>query len=459
MNDWDGLPTPRRYWSIAAIWLALTMAVLDASIANVALPAIARDLHAAPAESIWVINAYQLAIVVSLLPLAALGEIVSYRRVFQGGLVLFVLASGGCALAHTLPQLALARVVQGLGAAGVMSVNGALVRHTYPHRQLGRGIGLNALVISVAAVLGPSIASAILAVGPWQWLFAVNLPVGAAALLVGWFALPDSARTGRGLDWISAALNVVAFGLIIVGVDVLTRGSGSWIGGLELAVGVVAATLMVRRSFSQARPMVPIDLLRNRLFSLSLLTSVASFTAQMLAFVALPFFFQDVLHRSQVETGILITPWPLAVGVAAPLSGYLADRYSAAVLGSIGLILFAIGLALVALLPAHAGMLDVMWRMAVCGLGFGIFQAPNNRTLLAAAPLDRSGAAGGMLATARLTGQTIGATLTAIVFRAAPVTGPVLSLGLAAVFAAGGAVVSASRLLDRSPRKPGDAPR
>ncbi len=459
MDDWDGLPTPRRYWSIAATWLALTMAVLDASIANVALPAIARNLHAAPAESIWVINAYQLAIVVSLLPLAALGEIVSYRRVFQGGLVLFVLASGGCALAHTLPQLAFARVVQGLGAAGVMSVNGALVRHTYPHRLLGRGIGLNALVISVAAVIAPSIASAILAVGPWQWLFLVNLPVGAAALLVAAFALPESTRTGRGLDWISAVLNVVAFGLIIVGVDVLTRGSRVWIGAAELAAGALAAGLLIRRSFSQARPMVPIDLLRGRLFSLSILTSIASFAAQMLAFVALPFFFQDVLHRSQVETGILITPWPLAVGVAAPLSGHLADRYSAAVLGSIGLVVLAIGLTLLALLPAHAGMLDVMWRMAVCGLGFGVFQAPNNRTLLAAAPLDRSGAAAGMLATARLTGQTIGATLTAILFRTAPMTGAVLSLTLAAVFAAGGAAVSASRLLDRSPQTPGDAPR
>jgi DHA2 family multidrug resistance protein-like MFS transporter len=215
--------------------------------------------------------------------------------VFQAGLALFVLASGGCALAHTLPELAFARAVQGLGAAGVMSVNGALVRYTYPHRQLGRGIGLNALVISVAAVLGPSIASAVLAVGPWQWLFAVNLPVGVAALLVAWFALPDSARTGRGLDGVSAVLNVLAFGLIIVGVDVLTRGAAAWIGALELAAGALAAAILIHRSFSQSRPMVPIDLLRGRLFRLSVLTSIASFAAQMLAFVALPFFFQDVL--------------------------------------------------------------------------------------------------------------------------------------------------------------------
>ncbi len=229
MTDWNGLPTPRRYWSVIAIWLALTMAVLDASIANVALPAIARDLHTAAAESIWVINAYQLAIVVACCcRLAALGEIVEYRRVFQAGLILFVLASIGCTFAHTLPELALARAAQGFGAAGVMSVNGALVRFTYPHSQLGRGVGLNALVVSVASVVAPSVASAILAVGSWQWLFAVNIPVGAAAWLLGRLALPESPRQDRALDWIAVGLNVETFGLVIAGVNLFTRGGGSW---------------------------------------------------------------------------------------------------------------------------------------------------------------------------------------------------------------------------------------
>jgi DHA2 family multidrug resistance protein-like MFS transporter len=456
-TEWDGLPTPRRYWSVAAIWLALSMAVLDAAIANVALPAIARDLHAAAAESIWVVNAYQLAIVVSLLPLAALGEIVGYRNVFQGGLVLFVLASIGCTFSHTLAGLAAARAVQGLGAAGVMSVNGALVRFTYPQRLLGRGIGLNALVISVASVVGPSIASAILAVAGWQWLFAVNVPMGLLAIGFARFALPESPRSGRRLDWIAAALNVLTFGLIIGGVDILTRGSGSWIGAVEMAGGVLAAVMLVRRSIGQPRPLAPIDLLRSRSFSLTVLTSIASFSAQTLAFVALPFYFQDVLHRTQVETGVLMTPWPLAVGVAAPLAGRLADRYAAAVLCGVGLAVMTVGLILLAVLPDHASMLDIGWRMAVCGAGFGFFQAPNNRAMLSAAPMERSGAAGGMLATARLTGQTIGATLTAILFRAVA-AGPVSALASGAVFAAIGALVSVSRLLEGRRRSGEDSP-
>jgi DHA2 family multidrug resistance protein-like MFS transporter len=449
MSDWNGLPTPRRYWSAGAIWLALTMAVLDASIANVALPAIARDLHAPAAESIWVVNAYQLAIVISLLPLAALGEIVEYRRVFQSGLVLFVLASIGCTFARTLPELTVARAVQGLGAAGVMSVNGALVRFTYPHSRLGQGVGLNALVVSVAAVIGPSIASAILAVGHWPLLFAVNVPIGLAAFIVAHRALPESPRSGRRLDWIAALLNVLTFGLVIVGIDMLTRGRGSPLGAAALLAGIAAGLLLVRRSISQPRPLAPIDLLKSRLFSLTVLTSIASFAAQMLAFVSLPFYLQGALHRTQVETGLLITPWPLAVGVAAPVAGRLADRYSAAILGGLGLVILAAGLALMASLPVDASAWDISWRMALCGLGFGFFQAPNNRTMLSAAPLDRSGAAGGMLATARLIGQTLGATLTAILFRTTG-DGAVLALALGAIFAAAASLVSFSRLIGTS---------
>jgi len=444
MTDWDGLPTPRRYWSVLAIWLAITMAVLDASIANVALPAIARDLHAAAAESIWVVNAYQLAIVVALLPLAALGEIVEYRRIFQAGLILFVLASIGCTFAQTLPELTLARAAQGFGAAGIMSVNGALVRFTYPHGQLGRGVGLNALVVSVASVLGPTIASAILAVGHWQWLFAVNVPIGVAAWVLGRVALPQTARQDRRLDWIAVALNVATFGLIIAGVDLFTRG-GNLLGLVIALAGIVSGVVLVRRSLSQPKPLAPVDLMRSGMFSLTVATSVASFAAQMLAFVALPFYFQSELHRTQVETGLLITPWPLAVGVSAPLAGRLADRFPAPILSGIGLAGLAAGLGLMAIMPADVSSVGIGWRMALCGLGFGFFQAPNNRTMLSSAPLERTGAAGGMLATARLTGQTIGATLTAILFRMSG-HGAVASLAAGAAFAAVASVVSFSRL-------------
>ncbi|MGH7034987.1 MAG: MFS transporter, partial [Stellaceae bacterium] len=174
----DGLPVPQRYWAMITVGLAVTMSTLDSSIANVALPTIATDLGASPASSIWIVNAYQLAITVTLLPLAALGDRLGYRRVYMVGLAVFTLGSLGCALSHTLASLTAARVLQGLGAGGIMSINAALVRFTYPKRLLGRGIGLNALVISVSAAIGPTVAAAILSRWSWEWLFAINVPIG-----------------------------------------------------------------------------------------------------------------------------------------------------------------------------------------------------------------------------------------------------------------------------------------
>jgi DHA2 family multidrug resistance protein-like MFS transporter len=441
----DGLPTPRRYWSVLTIWMAMSMSVLDGAIANVALPTIARELHASAASSIWIVNAYQLAITVCLLPLAALGDKLGYRRVYMVGLSVFTLGSLGCALSHTLPELTAARVLQGLGAAGIMSINSALVRFTYPQRLLGRGIGLNAVVISISAAVGPTVASAILAKGSWEWLFAINVPIGIVAIAIASRALPRTVGSAKKFDIVSALLNAVTFGALILGAESVVR-DGLVPGLARLAVGVVAGAILVRRELRRPAPLVPFDLLRIPIFGLSIATSIVSFAAQMLAYVALPFYFQTVLGRSAVETGFLMTPWPLAVGVAAPIAGRLADRLAAGLLGGVGLGVFAVGLALLSLIHPGASNLDIAWRMAVCGLGFGFFQSPNNRAMVSSAPLHRSGAAGGMLATARLLGQTAGALTTAMFFHLAGTHATTVALGTAAAVAAAAAGVSLLRL-------------
>ena len=449
----DGLPVPRRYWAIAAIALAITMSVLDSTIVNVALPTIARDFRATSAASIWVINAYQLAILVVLLPFASLGEIVGYRRVSQAGLAVFTLASLGCAFAPSLLALSLARVVQGIGAAGIMSVNGALVRHTYPYRYLGRAVGINAFVVATAAAIGPTIASAVLAVAHWRWLFGINVPLGVAAFTIALCALPDSERTPRRLNLVGAALYAGTMGLLLSGLQTLAHRAAAWLALLEIGSGAVLAWLLARHERPRAAPIIPFDLLRVRIFSLSLATSVCSFSAQMSALVALPFEIQRFGH-SAVETGLFITPWPLALAFAAPLAGRLADRYPAGLLGGAGLVTLAGGLCLLALYPISGDATGLLWRMAVCGAGFGFFQAPNNRTIMGAAPRQRSGAAGGMLAAARLIGQSLGAAAVAILFRAYGEAGSNYALVLAALLALAGAVLSVLRLAPTSASTP-----
>ena len=449
----DGLPVPRRYWAIAAIALAITMSVLDSTIVNVALPTIARDFGASSAASIWVINAYQLAILLVLLPFASLGEIVGYRRVSQAGLAVFTLASLACAFAPNLLSLSLARAVQGIGAAGIMSVNGALVRHTYPHRYLGRAVGINAFVVATAAAVGPTIASAVLAVAHWRWLFGINLPLGVAAFAIALCALPESERAARRLNLAGAALYAGTMGLVLSGLQTLAHRAAVWLALGEIGTGCVFAWLLTRHERPRAAPIIPFDLLRIRIFRLSLATSVCSFIAQMSALVALPFEIQRLGH-SAVETGLFITPWPAALAVVAPLAGRLADRYPAGLLGGVGLLTLATGLSLLVLYPVSGNATGVLWRMALCGAGFGLFQAPNNRTIMGSAPRRRSGAAGGMLAAARLIGQSIGAAAVAILFRAYDDAGSNYALMLAALLAVTGAGVSVLRLAPGSSARP-----
>lgn len=444
----DGLPLPQRYGAILAIALGITVAVLDGAIANVALPTIARELNASPAESIWIVNAYQLAIIISLLTLSFLGDMLGYRRIYQWGLVLFSCTSLFCALSESLGMLTFARVLQGFGGAALMSVNTALIRIIYPQRHLGRGMGINSLIVAVSSAAGPTVAAAILSVASWQWLFLINVPVGIAALVLALRYLPDNPQktSGQRFDLLSSVMNALTFGLLISLLSGFAQGQNGKLLLAELVALLLVGTLFIRRQLRLEFPLLPVDLFRIPIFAMSIGTSVCSFCAQMLAMVSLPFFLQSVLGRSEVATGLLLTPWPLATMVMAPIAGRLIERFHAGLLGAIGLAMFAAGLFALALLPASPSDADIIWRMMLCGAGFGLFQSPNNHTIISSAPRHRSGGASGMLGTARLLGQTSGAALVALMFNLFANQGTHLSLLLAGSFAAIAALVSALRI-------------
>ncbi len=440
------LTDSQRRWAMAAIGTAVAMATLDTAIANTALPTIAADLHALPADAVWVVNAYQLALVATLLPLAALGEIVGHRRVYIGGIVLFTLASALCAFAWSLPSLTAARVLQGLGASGVMSVNAALLRFVYPPDRLGRGVGLNALIVAVSFAVGPTVASVILSVADWPWLFAVNLPVGTLAAVIGFVMLPHTGRAARRFDVAGAVLSAGMFGFLVLGIGAAAHRESALQQVTEFGVAVVCGALLLRHQVGQKAPILPLDLFRRPLFALSSATAIASFATQGLAFVSLPFLFEDVLGHTAVETGLMMTPWPVVVALAAPVAGRLSDRYPAGLLGGVGLAILALGMAAMALLPSAPDQFAIGWRMALCGAGFGFFQSPNLKALMMSAPPERSGGASGIVATSRLLGQTIGAALVAFCFVVAGRAGPTLALSLGCGFAAFASLASFARL-------------
>ncbi|MDB5819594.1 MAG: transporter [Rhizobacter sp.] len=432
-----------------ALLSGVAMSSLDSAIANIALPTIADELGTSEAASIWVVNAFQLGTALFLLPAAALGEIRGLKFIYAFGLIAFGLTSLGCALSTSLDWLVAFRFLQGAGAAFVAALGPAIVRRIHPREKIGGGLALVALAVAVSGAAGPSVAAAILSVARWPWLFLVNVPICVAAVWAFMRFAPRNEPQARRFDLGGALLSAVTLALIVVGVDTLGHDAVLAIG--EIVFGLAALAWLIRHQSRQSAPLVPLDLMRIPIFSLSVVTSVCSYAAQILAYVSLPFLFQTVQHRSAVETGLLVTPWPLLVVVAAPIAGKLTSKYPAALLGSLGLAALAIGLACLATMPASPSILDVAWRMALCGVGFGFFQTPNNTTIMTAGPANRSGAAGGMLAMARIFGWCLGSALVAVIFALVHERPTIACLELGCAFAAFGAIVSVSRFRANGP--------
>jgi MFS transporter, DHA2 family, multidrug resistance protein len=437
---------------VVAIWVALAMATLDTAITNTALPTIAAGIGSDGASAIWIINAYQLAMVAALLPLASLGEIIGHRRVCIAGLLPFTAASLACGLSWSLATLVAARALQGLGAAAIISVNTALIVFVYPARMLGRGVSLNALVSGLAFTTGPTAASIVLSITTWHWLFLINVPAGLIAIGLALRTLPDTGRPSRGFDSIAALLCAGFFASVIFGLAAVAHRSGWPPVAAEWVIAIVCGYALLRREAGRPAPMLAVDLFRKPGFSLSALTSVCTFATQGLAFVSLPFLLQGVMGHSQVETGYLMTSWPAVVALMAPIAGRLSDRFSPGLLGGGGLLVLCGGMVSLALLPRNPGTTEIVWRLGLCGAGFGFFQSPNLRALMGGAPPERSGGASGIVAAARLLGQSIGAALVALCFSASHETGLELALWMGSGFAAVGSIVSFLRLFPMSAR-------
>jgi DHA2 family multidrug resistance protein-like MFS transporter len=441
----DGLAGFARQKAMFAVALAVLLSVLDYAVVNVALPSIARDIHTTDSAAIWVVNAYQLASVISLLPVAAMGDRVGHARMCRIGLALFVVASLFCAVSRTLPELAAARALQGFGGACILGVNAALVRYIYPAKILGQGIALNGLVVALGVALGPTVAALVLAVSTWQWLFLINLPLGGVAFYYALTALPVTPRIAGDFDYGSTALLALAVGGLIIGGDRFAHESGLALTGMMLAVGAVCLALLISRQIGRADPLLPVDLLARGGFRTAFMTGFVAFVASNFFIIPMPFALMNVLHRGPVATGLLITPWPVAIVVVAPFVGRLADRYPAVILSTIGLCITGTGFLLLRLMPPNPSDLDIAWRIFLAGAGFGLFQAPNNKAMLTTAPAHRTGGASGMISVARLLGQTVGGMLVALTLGLVVHAPTVVCLTLASATAFIAAGISFSR--------------
>ena len=441
----------KKYVAVMALQIVLVMTVLDVTVVNVALPIMATKFSISNSASVWVVTIYQLVITMLLLPVSSLGDLHSYKRTFLTGVVVFTLSSALCAASQNFTMLVVARALQGVGAACVMGVNIALVRLIYPREILGRGMALNAMCIAIATAAGPTIAGAILSVASWHWLFLINVPLGIAAFCIGWRLLPQNPRADHKprFDRVSAFENMVVFGLIFYALGNFSRRGDMVLSSVLLTVGLAVGFFYVRRQFQHEQPLLPVDLFRNSMYTMSIFTSVCSFLAQSSAMIALPFLYLNIYHFSAITTGLLMTPWPLATMVVSPIAARYVERHNPGATAAAGMGGFIVGVILLLFTGPGTTEIDIAWRMAVCGMGFGMFQTPNGIVMVMATPVNRSGGAGGMQSTARLVGQTLGATMISVVFglAASEVSAVRLCLIIAAAFSACAGILSYTRTL------------
>lgn len=444
----EGLPGQERARVMAAVMIATLMGVFDGTMIGVALPAMATSMQIPANVAVWFANGYLLSAAMTLAIFAALATRVGYRPVFLAGLATFTLASVGCALSNAPELLTGMRILQGIGGAATLSIAPAILRSVFPGRLLGRILGLHALLIASSSAVGPVLGGAIVDTLGWQWLFAINAIPGSIALWLAFRVLPrEPASISAPFDTAGALLSATFLGATIVAANSLSSGENLSAGSIGWGLLALASGMTFIWHIRRVRnPLLPPAIFQNGRFTLAALTSLASFVSQGITFIALPFLFQSVYGFTPVVSALLFTPWPIGIVLIAPHAGRWADTMSAPLISTLGLVIFVLGLALLATLPVSPSAWDICLRSLVCGIGFGCFQSPNNREMLSNVSREYSSYASGVLSIARTFGQCLGAAAVGVLLAVAHQAAVHLALWIAVATSAVAVMFSASRL-------------
>ncbi len=395
------------------------MATLDSSIVNISLPSIASYFKTPLGGAIeWVIIVYLVATAGVLLTAGRLADMIGRKPVWATGLIIFTLGSALCGLAPTLGFLITTRAIQGIGGALIMAISPAMLTSAFPAQERGRALGLNAVIVSLGVSVGPTLGGIITETLTWRWIFYVNVPIGIIGLALTLLLLKNNPRRqGEQFD----PLGAIALAVGLVGLTLGLSFGQEWGWGSPAVIGMFALSMLSFGSLYLAEhraknPVIDFNLLHDRLFLASNLSLIISFIALFSVSFMMPFYLEQLHHFPTLQSGLLLTPLPLAIACIAPFSGRLADRIGTRWLASLGLLIAGTGLVFISQLNAQSSIFDIIWRLAFTGVGQALFQSPNNSALMGSAPKERQGVASGFLATGRVVGQSVSVALTGAIF-------------------------------------------
>ncbi len=400
--------TARRYGVLAAVMLGGIMGPIDASIVNVILPSIAGYFDVPIAAAQWVPLVYLLTISSLLLFYGRLGDIFGYKRIYLTGLACFTATSALCGLAPTIAWLVAFRAIQGIGAGMMMAVPFAILTAVFPAQERGRALGINAISISAGLALGPTLGGLLTSFWSWRLIFLINIPIGIAALIWAVKVIPElKGKPGR-IDFAGAGAAFIFLFSFLLFINRIQQSGIGLQAGLILAVALIAGTCFIHIEGHAPSPMVNLALFKNRTFALGTAASLLNFASQYILVFLTPFYLQRVIHYAPNEVGLLMTCFPLTMMAVAPFSGNLSDRVGTRELAAAGAAICAAALVAMSSLPVAATAPALGWRLAFFGLGTGMFQSPNNSSVMGSAPRPDLGIASGILGTARNAGMAIG---------------------------------------------------
>jgi len=387
------------------------MSALDGSVVNTILPVLKNSFSSSIASIEWVVTVYLLVLSGLLLSFGRLGDMRGQKSVYLLGFLIFIASSALCGLSSSVGMLVTFRGIQALGGAMLAANSPAILTKSFPARQRGQALGLQATMTYLGLTVGPSLGGWLADQFSWRAVFYINVPVGLLAFILSQRFILRDERVERheSFDFVGAALFLAGLTALLFG---LNQGQElGWFSAPILLTISSAVILLIIFWLVETRitsPMLDLKLFTNKLFTLSVTSAIFNYMCVYSIIFLMPFYLIQGLGLSPSKAGVILTAMPIIMAIVAPISGALSDRFGTRLLAFIGMVILAAGLFLLSRLSLDSSPWDIAFRLAISGLGIGIFISPNTSALMGAAPRDRQGIASGVLATSRNMGMVLG---------------------------------------------------